>query len=131
MEDLFKNYHTVIETSKWISELEKKEIKKGPIKELLETVFHLQKEDTEPAELAAIRHKMKDTYSYLSEISKDDIRSLVLSLERLVPGYLSLENEIVSIQAKPEKILDSINHVTAHDIAPEFRSAYINAFDDM
>ncbi len=74
---------------------------------------------------------MKDTYSYLSEISKDDIRSLVLSLERLVPGYLSLENEIVSIQAKPEKILDSINHVTAHDIAPEFRSAYINAFDDM
>lgn len=131
LEDLFKNCHTVIETAKWISDLENKEIKKGPIKELLETVFLLQKDDTEPAELAAIRHKMKDTYPHLNDISKDDIRSLVLSLERLVPGYLSLENEIVSIQAKPEKILDSINHVTAHDIAPEFRSAYISAFDDM
>jgi len=131
LEDLFKNCHTVIETSKWIANLEQKEIKKGPIKELLETVFLLQKDDTEPAELAAIRHKMKDNYTYLKDISKDDIRSLVLSLERLVPGYLSLENEIVSIQAKPEKILDSITHVTAHDIAPEFRAAYVSAFDNM
>jgi hypothetical protein len=131
LEDLFKNCHTVIETSEWISKLEDKEIKKGPIKELLETVFLLQKDDTEPAELAAIRHKMKDTYPHLNDISKEEIRSLVLSLERLVPGYLSLENEIVSIQAKPDKILDSITHVTAHDIAPEFRSAYISAFDNM
>ena len=72
---------------------------------------------------------MKNSYEELKDISKDDIRTLVQSLERLVPGYVSLENGIVSIQAKPQKILDTINHVTAHDIAPEFRDAYLKAFE--
>jgi len=129
LEDLFKNCHTVVETSAWIAKLEEKVVRKGPIKELLETVFYLQKNDSEPPELAAIRLKMKENYTELNDISKDDIRTLVQSLERLVPGYISLENDIVSIQAKPEKILDSINYVTAHDIAPEFRDAYLKAFE--
>lgn len=129
LEELFKNCHTVLETTDWVKRLEEREVRKGPIKELIETVFFLQKSDSEPPELGTVRYKLKEKYPELNNISKDDIRTLVQSLQRLVPGYISLENEIVSIQAKPEKILDSINHVTAHDIAPEFRDAYLKAFE--
>ena len=128
LENLFKNCHTVTETSVWINKLDDREIRKGPIKELLETVFSLQKNDSEPPEIASVRIEMKKNYSNLNDISKDDIRTLVQSLKRLVPGYIHLENNIVSIEAKPDKILDSINHVTSHDIAPEFRDAYLKAF---
>jgi len=67
--------------------------------------------------------------SKLNALQKDDIKTLVLSLQRLVPGFISLENDIISLQAKPEKILTAIHHVTTTDIPPEFREAYLKAFE--
>jgi len=55
LENLFKSCHTVIETSAWVNKLRDKQVDRGPIKELLDVVFELQKKDTEPPEIAAIR----------------------------------------------------------------------------
>lgn len=57
LKDFFETCHTVIETSNWIEKLSTKKVERGPIKELLETVYSLNKEDTEPAHLFAIRQK--------------------------------------------------------------------------
>lgn len=131
LENFFDHCHTVIETSEWIDELEAKEPRKGPIKELLNTVHVLQRDDSEPPYLSTVRFKMKHSYKHLADISIDDIRTLVASLQRLVPGYVGLENDIVSIQAKPEKIMDTINRVTAHDVPPELQKAYMSAFEEI
>jgi hypothetical protein len=129
---LFESCNTVTETSEWINKISDREPRKGPIKELLETTFELLN-DTEPPVVSTVRLMMKQRYEHLSNISNDDVRTLVESLERLVPGYISLEHEldIISLQAKPEKILDSINSVTAHDIAPEFKELYMSAFENL
>jgi hypothetical protein len=125
LKGLFETCHTVIETSAWIEKIRDKEVNKQPIKPMLETVFKLQKEDTEPPIIAAVRM----AHDTLKRLSIEQIRTLIQSLQTLVPGFISLEGEIVSLQAKPEKILDVIHQVTTVDIPPEFREAYLKAFE--
>jgi hypothetical protein len=125
LRDLFENCHTVIETAKWINDYKNKEISRGPIKDLLDEAFKLNKTDTEPAYLSAMRM----TNDELKKHSIDELKSLVLSLERLVPNYISLSHDnIVSLQVPPDKILKTINQLFATDIPPEYREIYINAF---
>ena len=125
LRELFETCHTVDETSGWIDKIKEKEVNKLPIKPLLETIFKLQKEDTEPPIIAAIRRE----HDSLKCISIEQIKTLIQSLETLVPGFISLEGDIVSLQAKPDKILKAIHQVTTVDIPQEFREAYLKAFE--
>jgi hypothetical protein len=121
----FENCHTVIETSQWIENLKNREITLGPVKELLEEAFKLIKTDTEPAYLSALRI----SNATLKKHSLDELKSLVQSIERLAPGYVTLShNDIISLNVPPEKILKTINHTFDTDVPIEFRDLYINAF---
>lgn len=124
LRDFFEHCHTVIETSNWIKTIREKQVNRGPIKELLETIFELNKTDTEPTYISVIRREN----DILKTHSIDYLKSLIESLERLVPGYISLTNDIVSIQVSPDKILKAINQ-TFSDVPPEFREIYLKAFD--
>lgn len=125
LRDFFENCHTVIETSNWIKTIRTTEVTRGPIKELLEEAFKIMKTDTEPSSLYALRI----SNPVLKEHSIDDLKSLVLSLERLVPNYISISHDnIVSISVPPEKILNAINQTFAIDVPLEFRDIYINAY---
>ncbi len=123
--DLFENHHTVLETSKWIKKAKNRKIKRGPIKELLEITFKLTKTDREPPELGAIRMKNK----VLGKCSKDELRALVLSLQRLVPQLIYLEGDIISLQSTPEKILFAIQKAVKTNIPPDIADAYLKAFE--
>ncbi|MDR0307992.1 MAG: ATP-binding protein [Chitinispirillales bacterium] len=125
LKSFFGSYHTVIETSQWIEDLKNKEVTLGPVKELLEEAFNLIKSDTEPAYLSALRM----SNATLKKHSLDELKSLVQSLERLAPGYITIcHNDIVSLNVPPEKILRAINHTFDADVPVEFRDMYIDAF---
>lgn len=125
LREFFKTCHTVIETSDWIKKLKEKNVNRGPIKELLETAFNQFITDKEPPHLHAIRQ----LHPELKKYSVEQLRNLVSSLEQLVPGYISLQNDVVSLQAPPAKILNTINQTFATDIPIEFREIYLKAFD--
>lgn len=125
LKDLLDSCHTVIETSEWIEKIRDREIKKGPIKELIETTYELMKTDKEPPELSALRMKN----DILKEFSKEELRNFVVSIQRIIPQLLSLEGDIVSIQLTPDKILSALNNALRKDIPPELFDAYINAFE--
>ncbi len=122
----FETCHTVIETSTWIEQLAQKKVERGPIKELLETAYLLNKEDTEPAHLFALRQKNK----LLNECSVDNLRSLVTSIERRVPGFIHLNNDIVSLNVPPHKIIEAINKI-ATDVPADFSAMYLDAFKSL
>ncbi|MEI7513343.1 MAG: hypothetical protein WCJ74_01845, partial [bacterium] len=125
LRDFFENCHTVIETTTWINENKTKKVTRGPINELLEEAFKLIKTDTEPAFLSAMRMSNPE----LKKHSIDSLKSLVESIERLVPNYISISHDnIVSLQVPPDKILNAINQTFATDVPSEFRDIYINAF---
>lgn len=56
---MFETCHTPNEVKFWIDEIEKTTIDRGPIDELLEVIYVLQKEDTEPPKISAIRSELK------------------------------------------------------------------------
>lgn len=125
LKDFFDNCHKVTETANWIKELKNKEVKRGPIKELLETAYDFFKSDKEPPNL----HALRQLNTELKKYSVEELSNLVQSLERIVPGYISLNNEIVSLQAPPDKILNTINQTFATNIPSEFKDVYLKAFN--
>ena len=126
LKDFFEKCHTVIETSNWIKNLKDRQIQKQPIKELLETTYKLMVDDDEPPHINAIRVS-NDT---LKKYSVAELTSLIKSLENLVSRMISINREsIVSIQSRPEKIMECINKVLESDIPPELAEAYLKAFE--
>ncbi len=124
--DLFANNFTVIETSKWINDLNKKTVDIGPIREVLEVTLKLQKSDMEPPDLSGLRHNS----SVLNKYSKDDLRSLIQSVNRLVGNLISLDGEKVSIQSSPDRIMDLLQTTVTREIPPEYTELYIKTFSD-
>lgn len=124
LKDFFENCHTVIETSQWIDNIVNKEVERGPIKELLETVNQLNKEDSEPAYLSAVRIQNEE----LKKFSIDYLETLIKSLESLLPKYIHIDNnKIVSLNVPPQKIMDALNKITT-EVPSEFEKLYIDAF---
>lgn len=125
LKDFFENCHTVIETTAWIENLKTKNITRGPIKELLEEAFTYIKSDTEQPNLYALRERNP----VLKKHSVDSLKTLIQSIERLVPNYISISHDnILSLNVPPDKILTAINQTFATDVPVEFRDLYINAF---
>jgi len=124
--ELFDKCHTVIETAKWVEEVKKREVKKQPIREMLETVYKLMRDDNEPPELAAIRMAHQE----LKKHTKEELRKLVQSLERIVGRLISIDGDLVSIQASPDRIMECINAVVSDQVPHEFLDVYLKAFED-
>jgi len=125
LRDFFEHCHTVNETSHWIAELKGKEVSRGPIKEIIETAYKLNKEDFEPAKLSSLRYKHPDLWKY----SEQQLKMIVESLEKLVPGFVNINNDVISIQAHPHKILNEINKTFSANVPAEFLEIYFEAFE--
>lgn len=124
LKDFFNNCHTVIETSKWIDELQCKQVNIGPIKELLMGAYELNRSDTEPASLKVLRHTVDALKSY----SLDDLKTLVQSVERLVPSYVHLNDDIISLNNTPDKIMETLNKTYVSDVPEDFMKIYLDAY---
>ncbi len=100
-------------------------MKIGPVKELLETIYELQREDTEPPEVATVRMKLNEKIT--RNFSKTELKSLIESLKVFVPGFISIEGEKIGIQDRPDKVLEVVN--SAINIVPnELQQMYLEAF---
>ena len=70
-----------------------------------------------------------ELYKY-KKYSVAELTGLIKSLENLVSRMISINREsIVSIQSRPEKIMECINKVLESDIPPDLAEAYLKAFD--
>lgn len=124
LKDFFENCQTIPETSKWIEELQNKKVDIGPIKELLVGAYELMKDDTEPASLKVLRR----TIDSLKPYSLEELKTLVQSIERLVPGYVHLNDDIISLNNTPEKIMETLNKAYTSDVPMEFMQMYLDSF---
>jgi len=124
LKDLFENCHTVKETSSWIDNLQTKQVNIGPIKELLNGVYNINKKDCEPASLQALRYAVPELINY----SVDELKTLVQSIERLVPNYVHLTDNIISLNTTPGKIMETINKAYTSNVPLEFMQLYLDAF---
>lgn len=125
LRDLFETCHTPNEVKSWIDEVEISTIDRGPIDELLQVVYTLQKEDTEPPKISAIRSELKHLSPPIV-ISEATMKSLLNSLLVLVPGFINIEGEKISINTTPTAIKTAIQQAT-NNVPADFQQMYIDA----
>lgn len=125
LRDLFETCKTPYEVTDWIDRIEKTNIERGPIDEFLDEVYNLQKTDTEPPKISAIRMVLKQRTPPVV-ISEPQLESLINSLIVLVPGLISKEGDKISINTKPSTIKDAIQTVT-NNVPGEFQQMYMDA----
>lgn len=122
----FETCHSVKETSEWINNLKDRKVSIGPIRDLLNGVYELNKNDTEPASLKALRF----TVHGLRQYQVEELKTFVQSIERLVPNYVHLTGDIISINNTPEKIMETINKTYTSNVPEEFLNIYMNAYGE-
>ena len=125
IKSLFETCHTPLEVTQWIDEIAGEDVQIGPIKELMEIIYDLQKNDTEPPEIAAVRTILNKSLS--ENYSKGYLKNLIESLNVLIPGFISVEGDKVGIQGHPDKILEVINNAT-NSTPNEFQQLYLDAY---
>jgi len=121
--EFFQTCYTTFETAKWIEDLKNEVVEQGPIKELLNTIYKLYDDDFEPASLSALRHNSV----ILKKMNINELRALVQSLVNLVPNYIGLNGDIVSINVSPATIIQKLRSVTS-EVPLDFREHYLKAY---
>jgi hypothetical protein len=90
------------ETTKWIKKFNSESFNPPPIVMVLNTVWKIQQEDTRDApEIGAIRYKE----TKLKDYSKDEIRSLLNSIQRLVPELVIVLGDKVQLNQSPKNVI--------------------------
>jgi hypothetical protein len=127
LRDLFETAYTPKEVNNWIEIVEKGEVRSEPFKELIEVIYSLQKSEIEPPDLSTVRYKLNELLGHEKQITRDNVLTWVTSLKTIIPGYISLEEDIVGLQGKPERVMEVLR--AAIDKVPsELQQKYLSAF---
>ena len=129
--DLFDSCYSPLDVKNWIDEVQEDVVDVGPVKELLETIYDLQKSDTEPPEIASVRVNLNSKLPKGVNLSKDRIRAMIESLETFIPGFISLEGEQIGIQGTPDKIFSVVSAQINASVPGELQEIYLEAFSEM
>lgn len=124
LRELFEKCHSPSEVTEWVNQIQNEKVKFPPVKEILETIYDLQKNDTEPPEIAAVRIELRHKSIILSN---DELKSLIESLKTFIPGLIYKEGNVVGIQRHPDKILDIIDS-SIHQIPNNLQQMYLSIF---
>lgn len=129
LREFFENCHTVVETSQWIDEIQNLPTDPGPFKEILEVTRDLMKEDLAIPNITSIRLMLGNKDSKYKSMTPERLRSLLVSLQAIVPGYVTLSGNDFSLQSTPEIILKELNSASSDATLPiEFREMYLQSY---
>jgi hypothetical protein len=125
LKNLFETCHTPAEVTEWVDKVQEEDVMIGPVKEVLETIYDLQKNDTEAPEIGSIRIKLKEKLA--KSMSKTELKSLIEILKVFIPGFISVEGEQIGVQGHPDKLLEVIYNAIGN-VPNELQQMYISAF---
>ena len=111
------------ESSKWIATVESLEVTPPPYIEILETAYKMQKEDMERPTISSIRFANET----LKKSTINDIRSWVEILGRQLPSFISLDDDVISLNTNPDKIMKVLQQINSN-LPPEYRAMHKDAF---
>lgn len=127
LKDLFERAYTPKEITDWVDAIEAEPVRTEPYKELLEAIFYYQKTDFEAPDVTAVRLRLNDGRNQEDAFSKQDIKKWVSSLSAILPGFVEIDGEYISIKGKPDDILEMV-HNTIQSIPMELQDKYLAAF---
>lgn len=124
LKSMFETCHTPDEVKNWIDNLESEPTIAGPIKEILQEIYKLQKEDDEPITTQSLRHKVNSVTG--KRFSTKDIEDTISSIEKLASGFIDFDGNIVGIQGSPEKVMNMLQN-SLSDVPVGLRQTFLDA----
>lgn len=123
LKNLFDTCYAPFEVSQWVDRLENEVVISPPYYEIIEVIYELQKEDNEPPEVAIIRHKLKEKLNM--PFSTSQVASYIDTLKKIVPGYVSVEDKKIGVQAAPEVVKNVISKtINSAEIPSDIKIMY-------
>ncbi len=123
LKDLFETCATPNEAAEWIATIESSQVTPPPYIEIIETAYKMQKEDSERPTLSSIRISNE----ILKKAKKSEIKGWVEILVRQLPSFISLDEEVISLNMSPDKIKKELQRINS-DLPPKYREMHKDAF---
>ena len=128
---LLDTCYTPMQVRNWIDNIQQGTVEIEPIKDLLDTIYELQKTDTEPPEIASVRIALNSKLPNGKTLSKDKIKATIESLRTFIPGFISIEGEKIGIQGTPDKILSVVKSQISNNVPNDLQEMYLQAFTSL
>ena len=123
LKEFFDTCATPNQSANWIKEVESIDVQTPPYIEILETTYKMQKQDTERPTISSIRVSNE----ILRKSSNNKIKGWVEILARQLPSFISLDDDIISLNTSPEKIMKELQKINS-SLPSEYRSMHTAAF---
>ena len=113
LEDLFKTCYAPKQVSEWIDRFIDNKPEKVPYYEIIDIVYELQKNDTEPPTTSVIRIKVNEKLS--KNFSSDNIKTYLQALENIIPGVFHFDGQYAYVEGTPEVVKNRISSAISKD----------------
>lgn len=106
LEELFKTCYSPLDVSNWINNFVSTPPDKAPYFTMIDIIYDLQKNDTEPPTIEVIRMKVNE--SLKQKYSSDTIRTYLSTLNNIIPGLFHFDGKYAYTEASPEIVKSRI-----------------------
>lgn len=107
LRELFETCYTPMEVHQWVEGIEKVQVEKPPYFELIDIIYDLQRNDTEAPEVNLVRYQLKNKMGINYSIQQ--VQEWLLLLSNLVPGSVTLDGNLVGVQASAQIIKERVH----------------------
>jgi hypothetical protein len=108
LRNLFETCITPDETRNWIDNLIQEPTEMTPIPLIVQTVYELQEQLPHPVDVSAVFMSLMHKNALSGIKNNSQIRDWIEAVSRLVPEYLSLHDNIISLNTKPDLLLKQL-----------------------
>lgn len=128
LEGLFQTCFAPLQVSEWIKRFVDNKPEKGPYYAIIDVVYDLQKNDTEPPSVEVIRHivnqKLKKKYS------TDSIKKYLQVLDNIIPGLFHYDSQYAYVESSPDVIKTRIAPAISESFPIGIQEMVISLFGD-
>ncbi len=117
---LFENCRASSDARLWIDKVLEEEVPAGPLPEILDAVWELQRSSPDPVKFAAVGVQLNSRPNTEYKYREKEIMEWLTSLRRLAGGYVSIHNDVVTLEVAPERILQEVRK-TSKQLPEQFR----------
>ena len=123
LREFFDTCATPNESAEWIANVKSMAVPIPPYIEILETTYAMQKNDKERPTISSVRVSNET----LKNSSNSEIRGWIEILARQLPSFISLVDDVISLNTSPGKIMKELQKINS-DLPPEYRAMHMMAF---
>lgn len=114
LKEFFETCHSPMETKKWIDDLANETVSKGPIEEILDVIYELQKSSPDPVKFAAVRLRLAQKYPKWESMRENEVVDWARSIKRIAARLITITDDVVvSLEQSPERIIKEIGLQTS------------------